>query len=200
MDSIPPFSRRTFLKGLSLAPLTKLPAEVLHERRHAPLPAGEEEILQLQVDGQEWKGKVEARTTLLDLLRNRIGNTGPKEVCDLGACGACTVLLNGRTVNACMTLALACQGATVVTVRGIGSPRYPHPLQEAFVEDDALQCGFCTPGMILSAFALLERNANPTRREIQEALAGNLCRCGTYTRIFEAVERAAAELRRRRNK
>jgi aerobic-type carbon monoxide dehydrogenase small subunit (CoxS/CutS family) len=152
------------------------------------------------VDGKELRLKVEARTTLLELLRNRVGNTAPKEVCDLGACGACSVLLDGELVNACMTLALSCEGKEVLTVRGIGTPKKPHPLQKAFVGEDALQCGYCTPGMVLAAYVLLKKNSNPSRREIQEGLAGNLCRCGTYTRIFKAVERAAAELRKGRGK
>jgi carbon-monoxide dehydrogenase small subunit len=157
-------------------------------------------VLSLTVDGRELRTQVEARTTLLEVLRNQVGNTAPKEACDLGACGACSVLVDGELVNACMTLAMSCEGKKVLTVRGIGTPEKPHPLQKAFVSEDALQCGFCTPGMVLAAYALLEKNTNPTRREIQEALTGNLCRCGTYTRIFEAVEEAAKELRGRKGR
>ncbi|HHI79731.1 MAG TPA: (2Fe-2S)-binding protein [Planctomycetes bacterium] len=200
MSRIPPFSRRTFLKGLSLAPLSRIPSGGPAPGEEPPTRARKEGELSLTVDGKKLRLRVEARTTLLELLRDRLGNTAAKEVCDLGACGACTVLLNGELVNACMTLAMSCEGAKVLTVRGLGTPQKPHPLQKAFVSEDALQCGYCTPGMVLAAYALLEKNKNPSRREIQEALAGNLCRCGTYTRIFEAVERAAAELRQGRGK
>lgn len=134
---------------------------------------------------------VEPRATLLDLLRNQLELTGAKEACDLGACGACTLEVGGKTVNACMVLALDCEGAEILTVEGLSDGEKLHPLQQSFVEADALQCGYCTCGMLMSAHACLAANPGAGSREIREALAGNLCRCGTYPRVFEACEKAA---------
>ncbi|HET6203284.1 MAG TPA: (2Fe-2S)-binding protein [Planctomycetota bacterium] len=143
------------------------------------------------LNGRRTRLEVEPRLTLLDALRERLDQTGPKEVCDRGACGACTVILDGRPVNACMVLAVDCEGRDVLTVEGIGTPESLDPTQRAFCETDALQCGFCTPGMVTSVYALLRHNPNPTPEQVREACAGNLCRCGTYPKVFEAALRAA---------
>jgi aerobic-type carbon monoxide dehydrogenase small subunit (CoxS/CutS family) len=147
--------------------------------------------LSLDVNGAARKVSVEPRVTLLDALRNELGLTGAKPVCDRGACGACTVLVDGAPVASCMMLAADAVGRKITTVEGLGTPEAMSPLQAAFVECDALQCGFCTPGFVVAGTALLNRNPDPSLAEIKAGLAGNLCRCGTYGRIFEAVSKAA---------
>ncbi len=151
--------------------------------------------LKLMVNG-EWKSaEADAEESLLHVLREKLGHTEVKEGCGKGDCGACTVLLDGRPINACLTLALQAQGQSVVTIRGIGSPDRPHPLQESFVKRGAIQCGFCTAGMILVAKDLLDKNPKPTRDEIKEAISGNLCRCTGYKKIIEAIEEAAQKIK-----
>lgn len=152
-------------------------------------------VCRLRVNGDERACAVTPGTTLLEALRYRLGLTGSKQGCDKGDCGACTVLVDGRPVLSCITLALAAEGRDVRTVEGLAGPGGPHPLQDAFDRTGGAQCGFCTPGMLMSAYALLQRNPRPTREEIALALSGNLCRCTGYTKIFEAVELAARELR-----
>ncbi len=137
--------------------------------------------------------------TLLDLLRDELNLTGTKRVCDRGACGACTVLVDGRAVYSCLTLAHGCDGATLRTIEGLGAPDNPHPLQRAFAIEDAAQCGFCTPGQLMAAAALLATNADPSDEQIVAAMSGNLCRCGTYPKIVRAVRRAAAMMRETSN-
>ena len=150
--------------------------------------------VRMHVNG-EWKeATVAPETTLLDVLRETWGLTGTKKGCDEGECGACTVLLDGEPVNACLVLAVRAQGASVTTIEGVGDPRHPHPLQSAFVENAAVQCGYCAPGMILSAKALLDKNLNPTAQEVRRALSGNLCRCTGYTKIVNAVLSAGRKL------
>lgn len=144
--------------------------------------------LELLVNGERFETRVTARETLLQVLRERLGATDVKNGCGKGDCGACTVLLEGMPVNSCLTLALQAKGKEVTTLRGLGDEGSPHPLQRSFVEKGAVQCGFCTPGQILSAKALLDRNPKPTRREIREAISGNLCRCTGYNKIVEAIE------------
>lgn len=196
-------TRRSFLAGVSAAAAAT--PSLLSSSTPAATPPldGSSRILgpgkvplQLEINGKRHKTLVEARTTLLDLLRDDLHITGTKEVCNMGSCGACTVNLNGRTVNACMTLALECEGAEVRTVEGLSQGDQLHPLQEAFVEADALQCGYCTPGMLMSAEALLTNNPGATLEEIQKALTGNLCRCGTYTRVFEACQKAGRKMQK----
>ena len=138
---------------------------------------------------------VEPQETLLEVIRNRAYLTGAKKGCDLGECGACTVIMDGRAVNSCCIPALMAEGAEVTTIEGVGTKERPHPLQQAFVDAGAIQCGFCTPGMILAAKALLDKNPFPSRGEIREALSGNLCRCTGYTKIEEAVNMAAEVMR-----
>ena len=137
---------------------------------------------------------VKDNMTLLDLLRDKLGLTGTKKGCEQGECGACTVMLDGLPVNSCYTLAVECEGRNVVTVEGIAKGGKLHPIQKQFIEKWALQCGYCTPGMIMSAKALLDHNPHPTELEIREAIEGNLCRCTGYAKIVEAIQAAAAEM------
>jgi carbon-monoxide dehydrogenase small subunit len=134
---------------------------------------------------------VQPETTLLEVLRDTWGLTGAKRGCDEGDCGACTVLLDGKPVNSCLVLAIRLDGREITTIEGLGKEDRLHPLQSAFIHHGALQCGFCGPGMILSAKALLDSNPNPTEAEIRQALAGNICRCTGYSKIIEAVQSAS---------
>jgi xanthine dehydrogenase YagT iron-sulfur-binding subunit len=142
--------------------------------------------------------EVEPRTTLLSVLRNKLEVTGCKEVCDRGECGACTVMVNGKTVLACMTLAVDAIGKEIITVEGLVIDGKLDPVQQAFVDKDALMCGFCTPGFVMSVRALLNKNPNPTEAEVRKAVAGNTCRCGTYGRVFEAAMAATKSTNGRR--
>ncbi|MEW6300049.1 MAG: (2Fe-2S)-binding protein [Thermodesulfobacteriota bacterium] len=150
----------------------------------------------LQVNGEPYTVIVDTRETLLDALRYRLGLTGPKEGCGNGNCGSCTVTLNGATVDSCLVFAVEADGAEVTTVEGVAVNGQLHPVQQAFIETGALQCGFCTPGFIMSAKALLERNPNPTEQEVRLALSGNLCRCTGYDKIVRAVMAASRALAR----
>jgi len=145
----------------------------------------------LQINGVERRIEIPPSTSLADAIHDEIGLTGTKRVCDRGSCGACTVLLDGLPVDSCSVLAIDAVGREVTTVEGCGTPEAPSTLQRAFAECDALQCGFCTPGMVVSCTALLKENPHPTREEIARGISGNICRCGTYQNIFEAVELAA---------
>lgn len=153
--------------------------------------------MNLSINGRPVAADVAGSTTLLELLRDTLALTGTKRACDRGECGACTVLVDGRPIYSCLTLAHACEGQTVRTIEGLGAPGAPHALQEAFVAEDAAQCGFCTPGQLMAATALLAENADPSDAEVVAAMSGNLCRCGTYPKIVRAVRRAAATLRER---
>ena len=152
-----------------------------------------EEIYEISLilNGEKRGFSVEQDESLLHVLRERAGLTGAKKGCDLGECGACTVILNGRAVNSCCVFAVQADGAVVETIEGIGTLENPHPLQQAFVDAGAIQCGFCTPGMIMAAKALLDRNPKPTREEVRQAMSGNLCRCTGYDRIEKAILMAA---------
>jgi carbon-monoxide dehydrogenase small subunit len=152
-------------------------------------------VCRLRVNGDARECAIPPHTTLLEALRYELGLTGSKQGCDKGDCGACTVVMDGRAVLSCITLALACVGREIVTVEGLARRGTLDPLQDELDRSGGAQCGFCTPGILMSAWALLERSPEPTRAEIAEALSGNLCRCTGYTKIFEAVEEAA---RRRR--
>lgn len=145
----------------------------------------------LTVNGTAEIVDVPSQMTLLQMLREKLALTGTKNGCAAGECGACTVLLNGEPVNSCMVLAAECQGASVVTVEGLAKDGVLEPIQEAIVDHNGVQCGFCTPGMLISSHALLERNPNPSEDEIREALVGNLCRCTGYNRIVDAVQDSA---------
>lgn len=148
-------------------------------------------ILELNVNGDQRRAGIPAHFTLLEALRYAFGLTGSKQGCDKGDCGACTVLLDGEPILSCITPAWEAEGRRVTTIEGVAAPGRLHPLQEAFEITGGAQCGFCTPGMLMSAYALLERTSAPSRDEIRDALSGNLCRCTGYTKIYEAVELAA---------
>jgi carbon-monoxide dehydrogenase small subunit len=143
--------------------------------------------IQTTVNGEAYDLSVEPGKTLLDLLREDLGLTGTKRGCDNGECGACTILLNGQPVNSCLILAVEADGKDILTIEGLAEGAQLHPLQEAFIRDGAVQCGYCSPGMILTAKALLDENPSPTELEIKKALAGNLCRCGSYNKVVRAV-------------
>jgi aerobic carbon-monoxide dehydrogenase small subunit len=151
-------------------------------------------IIHLTVNSEPVEIAVGPNRTLLELLREDLGLTGTKHGCGLGDCGACTVILDGKPVNACLVLALQANGREVLTIEGLAENGHLHPLQQAFVDKGAIQCGFCTPGMVLSAKALLDDNPRPTEGEIRTALSGNLCRCTGYQKIVEAIEDAAKVL------
>ncbi len=150
-------------------------------------------IIHIQVNEQAYELAVEPNLTLADLLRDELGLTGTKKGCELGDCGSCTVILDGRNVNSCLVLAVQADGSRVQTIEGLESDAGLHPLQQAFVEKGAIQCGFCSSGMILSSKILLETNPNPDENEIRAAISGNLCRCTGYQKIVEAVAAAGSE-------
>lgn len=147
----------------------------------------------LKLNGAAHTVRAATQRSLLDVLRDELGLTGTKKGCNAGDCGVCTVLLDGLPVNACLVLAVQAVGKEITTIEGAAADGCLHPLQQAFIERGAAQCGFCTPGMVLSSIALLNENPIPTRTEIQEALSGNLCRCTGYVQIIEAIESVAAE-------
>ena len=186
-------SRRTFLKTVGVgAAATGLVAQSARPAEAAIL--GPDAVpLTLRVNGVRQTVTVEPRVTLLRALRNHLGLTGAKEVCERGACGGCTVLFDGDPICACLMLAAEAVGHEITTVEGLGTPEKLSPVQAAFVECDAFQCGFCTPGFVVASTALLNKNPTPSLEEIKAGLTGNVCRCGTYSRIFDAVRTAAKQ-------
>ncbi len=152
-------------------------------------------VISLRVNGREHSVSVDVRTTLVDVLRGELGLTGTHVGCEHGVCGACTILLDGQAVRSCLLFAVQANGSEITTVEGLGTPERLHPLQEAFRDHHGLQCGFCTPGFLMSALAFLRDNPEPSDNEIREALAGNLCRCTGYQGIVEAVRDAAQRMR-----
>jgi xanthine dehydrogenase YagT iron-sulfur-binding subunit len=195
-------SRRKFLKGVGVAGAGAALADHLlapdTKTIAAKSPASGEPIsgtvnLALDVNGEKRNVTVEPRTTLLNALRNHLepAVTGPKLVCDMGSCGACTVIMDGKNVYSCLVLAVDAVGKKLTTVEGLGSPENMNEVQKAFVEHDGLMCGFCTPGFVTTISAYLKKNSNPTLDEVREACKGNFCRCGTYPRVFEAALAAA---------
>jgi carbon-monoxide dehydrogenase small subunit len=150
--------------------------------------------IELTINGDRHEVEVEPRMRLLDGLRDELGLTGTKEGCGTGDCGACSVILDGKLVTSCLVLAVAADGKSIETIEGLASPRELHPLQRTFMDFGGLQCGICTPGMIIAAKALLEENPDPSEAEIRRCLAGNLCRCTGYVKIIDAVQAAAKEM------
>lgn len=146
--------------------------------------------LNFTLNGKEVKTKCEPGMRLIDLLREHFDLTGTKEGCGIGECGACTIVIDGKAINSCLILAGQCEGASIITIEGLSDEDRLHPLQESFLKNGAIQCGFCTPGMIMSAYALLLSNSSPTEEEIKDAIAGNLCRCTGYKQIINAIKTA----------
>jgi aerobic-type carbon monoxide dehydrogenase small subunit (CoxS/CutS family) len=181
-------SRRAFLKTVSASSIAAgviAPGEAAGQ---GPAAVGPGTVpIRLTIDGQAKSLEVEPRVTLLDAMRERLDVTAQKRVCDRGSCGACTVLVDGKTAYACTLLAIDVQGKAIKTVASLAQGTVLHPVQQAFCDHDGLMCGFCTPGFVLSAVALLEKNPNPTAEQARAALDGNICRCGTYPRVVEAV-------------
>ncbi len=193
------FSRRDFLKGAGITVSTGL---LPIPGTAAPRPEGSSEVLgpnpvpiTLSINGAARSLKVEPRVTLLDALRNQLDITGAKKVCDRGVCGACTVILDGRAVYACNVLAVEAEGHKIETIEGLGTEEHLHPVMAAFVDNDAQQCGFCTPGFVVACKAFLDKHPNPTLADVEHGLGGNLCRCGTYAGVREAVLEAAKTLK-----
>lgn len=187
-------SRRDFLKlsGVTAAvPLiSKARALALEEEGAATHGPGKVPIT-LNVNGKKLNASLEPRVTLLDALRDQFELTGAKRVCDRGTCGACTVLMDEKAVYSCSVLAIDAQNHQITTVEGLGSPEHLHPIQQAFVDNDAQQCGFCTPGFVMATKAFLDRNPSPTMEEIKHGMGGNFCRCGTYAGMRLAIVQAA---------
>ena len=152
---------------------------------------GEPSVVALRINGEPRQVSVDNRTSLLDMLRERIGLTGTKKGCDQGACGACTILVNGQRVNSCLTLAVMHDGADIVTIEGLANNGRLHPLQQAFIDEDAFQCGYCTAGQILSGVGCISEGHAGSPAEIREWMSGNICRCGAYTNIVTAVAKTA---------
>ncbi len=195
-------SRRKFLKGVGIAGAgaaitdhlwTEAEAKEQQAKPNGMSGAG---MVVLNVNGTQQTVQVEPRTTLLNAMRNHLDPavTGPKLVCDMGTCGACTVLIDDKPVYSCLVLAVDAANKKIMTAEGLGTPEKPNAVQAAFVEHDALMCGFCTPGFVTTISAYLKKNPNPSLAEVKEACKGNFCRCGTYPRVFEAALAAASKI------
>jgi xanthine dehydrogenase YagT iron-sulfur-binding subunit len=202
-DACADISRRRTLQGGALLALLPLAPEArVQARPSAPIAPGpvtdsaHSLPLTMSVNGRAVELRVDARSSLLDLLRERLALTGAKKGCDHGQCGACTVHLDGRRVASCLTLAAKAQGREVTTIEGLSDGEHLHPMQQAFIDHDALQCGYCTPGQIMAAVALVNEGNATSKERIREYMSGNLCRCGAYVGIVAAIEDAAAKMRR----
>lgn len=197
------FTRRDFLKGFSggvlgaaISPQILAQDVTFLQTEKGKIPLYTKKQITFTVNGEKYSLVVEARETLLYVLREKLNLTGTKRSCDRGECGGCTILLNGEPVYSCMYLAIRADGTKITTIEGLSDKGKLHPVQRAFIEKDGYQCGFCTPGFIMSSAALLERTPNPNLDEIKQALSGNLCRCGNYIKIYEAVSSAAKSMGR----
>jgi len=193
------FSRRGFIKGAGLAGgalstgLLETPAEAAKAAGNAVGPSAVS--ITLKINGKPVPLTVEPRTTLLDAMRNNMGLTGVKRVCDRATCGACTSIIDGKAVYSCTTLAIDAQGKSIETIEGFTSDTKMHPVSAAFVNNDGQQCGYCTPGFVVAAKNFLDRHPNPTYEEVEKGLGGNLCRCGTYVGVRAAVLEAAKNMK-----
>jgi xanthine dehydrogenase YagT iron-sulfur-binding subunit len=197
-------SRRDTLKGgavivaASISPAASTPAEAATAAQPAPLPFAPSHALAIRttINGRPMEVEIVARTSLLDLLRERLGLTGAKKGCDHGQCGACTVHVDGRRVASCLTLAAKVEGREVLTIEGLSDGDTLHPMQQAFIDHDALQCVYCTPGQIMAAVACVAEGNATSKERIREYMSGNICRCGAYVGIVAAIEDVAAKMRR----
>lgn len=193
-------SRRNFLKvsGISLSVPLVMGHRVIKVSGAEVKVFGPGKVpIQLTINGKSLSAQVEPRVTLLDALRNELDLTGAKRVCDRATCGACTVIVDGKPVYSCSVLAIEAQGKSITTVEGLMQGENLHPVQQAFIDNDAQQCGFCTPGFVVASKAFLDKNPNPTPEQVQKGLGGNLCRCGTYVGVRAAVAQAAQKGGRR---
>ncbi len=189
------FSRRTFIEGIGLgagAVGSVVVTDGAQAAQHEPVGPDPVSIT-LNINGKNHDLKVEPRVTLIDALRNQLDYIGAKKVCDRATCGACTVMLDGSPVYACTTFAIEAQGRKIETIEGISTADTMHPVQQYFVEHDAQQCGFCTPGFVMAGKAILDRNPRPSMSEVEDGLCGNICRCGTYVGVRQAVSDAAGK-------
>ncbi len=191
-------SRRDFLKGAGVA----VSGGILVEQGKAAAPAATTDVvgpgqvpITLRINGQVKKLNLEPRVTLLDAMRNHLDLTGAKRVCDRATCGACTAILDGKPIYSCTVLAIEAQGHNITTVEGLSKDGNLHPVMAAFVEHDAQQCGFCTPGFVVACKAFLDKHPNPTLEQVEKGLGGNLCRCGTYVGVRQAVLTAAKSMK-----
>ena len=192
------FSRRGFMSGVGLGGGVLGTGLLENEATAAPAPAvaGPSAVpITLTLNGKPVKVTVEPRVTLVDALRNYLDMTGAKRVCDRGTCGACTVIMNGKTVYSCTVLAIDAQGKNIETIEGLATGNNMHPVSKAFVDNDAQQCGYCTPGFVMACKGFLDEHPNPTEADVNHGLGGNLCRCGTYMGIRKAVLQAANEMK-----
>jgi xanthine dehydrogenase YagT iron-sulfur-binding subunit len=191
------FTRRRFLAGVAVPAGAagfglRISAAAEAQAPAAPVGVGPQPVgITLEVNGRLYATQVEPRVTLLDALRERLKLTGTKKGCDQGQCGACTVLVDGRRVNSCLTLAIATEGKAVTTVEGLAQAGHLHPVQQAFLDNDAFQCGYCTPGQLCSAVGLIAEGRTHSDAEIREYMSGNICRCGAYTNIVAAIKTVA---------
>jgi xanthine dehydrogenase YagT iron-sulfur-binding subunit len=190
-------SRRAFLKGMGAstvaATMASIPVPSVPEAEASSAKGLKEAVIQLNVNGKLYRVKVKSHWTLIEVLRREMDLTGTKKACDRGNCGACTVIVDGKTVYACSLLAIGMEGKKILTVEGLRDGEKLHPIQKAFSEHGGYQCGFCTSGQMMSAKALLDKNPKPTLSDVRAALAGNLCRCGAYPKIIESVLSAASK-------
>jgi len=190
-------NRRTFVAASAVvggtAAATGLLAGCAGESTPEPGAATNSVNVQMQINGEPLDVEVDTRTSLLDMLRERVGLVGTKKGCDQGACGACTVLVDGQRVLSCLTLAVMSNGADVTTIEGLESDGRLHPLQQAFIDDEGFQCGYCTAGQILSGIGCIREGRTGSPEQIREAMSGNICRCGAYTNIVTAIARTAEQ-------
>jgi aerobic-type carbon monoxide dehydrogenase small subunit (CoxS/CutS family) len=196
-SSLPVVDRRTFLKGMGTSAVAVASVQVGAmadeiNKAAGPGPQGPGAVpISLSINGEKKDFQLEPRVTLLDALRNHGSLTGTKEVCDRATCGACTILIDGKTIYSCMKLAIDAQGHEITTIEGLAKNGQLTAVQQAFIDCDALMCGFCTPGLVMAATALLASNPKPTQSEIKRGCSGNLCRCGTYPHVMKAVLKAS---------
>jgi xanthine dehydrogenase YagT iron-sulfur-binding subunit len=190
----PELNRRTFVGASVTAGGVVVAGSLLSgSAPEAPPAQGETTVVRLRINGEQKEVAVDNRTSLLDMLRERVGLTGTKKGCDQGACGACTILVDGRRVNSCLTLAVMHDGAELRTIEGVAEHGRLHPLQQAFIDTDAFQCGYCTSGQVMSGLGCISEGHTGSDEEIREWMSGNICRCGAYTNIVAAINATAKE-------